>query len=120
MLQLGLGNTSSESVPRQVTALQAHNVVLAACSYHHSMALTAEGALFAFGRNDFAQLGLGDTADRRLPTNVLNAPAGIVGMSCGQFHSVLVTASGDAFSAGKNEYVCIACCSAPSIDLLLM
>ena len=86
-----------------MVALSHCRVALAACSYHHSLALSTEGDLYAFGRNDFSQLGLGDTSDRRLPTVVSDAPRAIVSMSCGQFHTVLVTAAGDAYAFGKNE-----------------
>ena len=92
--QLGLGNTSSESIPRPVKSLSMRPVVMAACSYHHSIVLCADGALFSFGRNDSGQLGHGDTTDKKIPHLVQSAPKGVVSMSCGQFHSILVTKSG--------------------------
>lgn len=30
-----------------------------ACGYHHTVALSESGSVFAFGRNDYGQLGLG-------------------------------------------------------------
>ena len=41
--QLGLGNTTSESTPRPVRGLLSRKVVLAACSYHHSIMLCSDG-----------------------------------------------------------------------------
>jgi alpha-tubulin suppressor-like RCC1 family protein len=79
-------------------------VVLAACSYHHSFMLCADGSLFSCGRNDSGQLGHGDTVDKKTPQSVLTCPRGIVSISCGQFHTVLATAAGSAYVCGKNDY----------------
>ena len=102
-----------------MTALSGHRIVQAACSYHHSLCLSAEGTLFAFGRNDSGQLGTGDTNDCRLPTEVLGIPRQVDALSCGQFHrssfpfrsrllpnssSALVSSAGDLWVTGKNEY----------------
>lgn len=102
--QLGLGHTASEPVPRLIVALSGFKVISAACSYHHSFTLSTDGSLHAFGRNDSGQLGLGDVTDRRVPTLVSEAPKEIMSLSCGQFHTVLVTRLGEAFVMGKNEY----------------
>ena len=54
--QLGLGSNVSEPIPRAVKGLLARKVVLAACSYHHSIVVCADGAVLSFGRNDCGQL----------------------------------------------------------------
>ena len=102
--QLGLGNTSSEHAPRPVRTLLSRRVITAACSYHHSMVLCSDGAVFSFGRNEFGQLGHGDTIDKKTPHQVPNLPNGIISLSCGQFHSVLLTSAGQVYSCGKNDY----------------
>lgn len=65
--QLGLGNTSSEMAPRPVKSLLSRPVVVAACSYHHSIVMCADGSMFSFGRNDSGQLGHGDLVDKKTP-----------------------------------------------------
>ena len=40
------------------------------CGGWHTMALTAGGRLFAWGRGEYGRLGLGDDRCRRLPTEV--------------------------------------------------
>jgi RCC1 and BTB domain-containing protein len=79
-------------------------VIVAACSYHHSFILCADGALFSCGRNDSGQLGHGDTVDKKTPQSVLNCPKGIISISCGQFHTLAATTSGVAYVCGKNDY----------------
>ena len=106
--QLGHGSTTIESVPRLVKGLLSRKVVLAACSYHHSVMLCADGALFSCGRNDVGQLGHGDTIDKKSPQQVQSIgharDGAITGISCGQFHTVVIAASGAAYAAGKNDY----------------
>jgi len=102
--QLGLGNTSSESTPKLVRSLISRKVVLTASSYHHSVILCADGSLFSVGRNDCGQLGHGDSIDKKIPQQVMNAAEDITSISCGQFHTVFGTASGSAYACGKNDY----------------
>jgi alpha-tubulin suppressor-like RCC1 family protein len=102
--QLGHGSTASETVPRLVKGLMSRKVTLAACSYHHSIMLCADGALFTCGRNDCGQLALGDLIDKKVPQLVPTAPRDITGLSCGQYHTVIATESGAAFVCGKNDY----------------
>lgn len=77
---------------------------MAACSYHHSVMLCSDGAVYSCGRNDSGQLGHGDTADKKIPQSVLNAPRNITSLSCGQFHTVAGTSAGVAYACGKNDY----------------
>ena len=98
-LPLGHGSTTIETVPRLVKGLLSRKVVLAACSYHHSIILCSDGTLHSCGRNDVGQLGHGDTIDKKTPHQVMlpfsSAQEGdMTGISCGQFHSVIVTSSG--------------------------
>lgn len=101
---MGLGCTTSEFTPRPIRGLLSRRVVLAACSYHHSIMLCADGSLFSCGRNDSGQLGHGDFIDKKTPQTVLNHPRNISSISCGQFHSVAATSAGVAYVCGKNDY----------------
>ena len=83
-------------------------VMTAACSYHHSVLLCTDGTLFSFGRNDNGQLGHNDTIDKKTPYQIMSVLtqklSKTVGISCGQFHTVMLTADGVAYSCGKNDY----------------
>lgn len=102
--QLGLGTTSSEVLPRPVKGLLAKRVVMAACSYHHSIMLCADGVMFSCGRNDCGQLGHGDSVDKKTPQPVINQPQDITSLSCGQYHTLVSTSTGAAYACGKNDY----------------
>ena len=88
--------------------LLSRKVVTAACSYHHSILLCSDGSLFSCGRNDCGQLGHNDTIDKKTPHQITSVTAmkglRIIGISCGQFHSVMLTSDGVAHACGKNDY----------------
>ena len=56
------------SIPNLVKGIL-HRVVIQAvsCGWQHSLALTPNGFVFAWGLNVFGQLGLGDFVDRFEP-----------------------------------------------------
>ena len=102
--QLGLGHTTLRLATLQRVALPAcHAVVqLVACGAQHTMAVTACGALWGCGSNEFGQLALGDvrstaTLERvSLPLEMML----ITDIACGQHHTAMVTADGRAWSCG--------------------
>jgi RCC1 and BTB domain-containing protein len=103
--QLGHGNTASEPSPKLVRGLEAHRVVLVSCSYYHSVCAAEGGAVFSFGRNDFGQLGHGDTGDKKVATAVAALHGVVVtSVACGQYHTIVATEQGEAFACGKNDY----------------
>jgi alpha-tubulin suppressor-like RCC1 family protein len=68
--ELGIGDTFARSNPVQIgtsswTQISAGSTVLS-----HQLAIRNDGILFAWGNNANGQLGLGDTIDRSLPTQV--------------------------------------------------
>lgn len=73
----------------------------------HNFAITRFGDIFAWGRNNFGQLGLGNTATVYSPIKIesLCSPEDpIVDMACGRNHSLFATKSGKLFSCGGNDY----------------
>ena len=68
----------------------------------HSLALTAEGALFSFGLGEYGQLGHGDAANQLQPKRVVAlAKERVVGVAAGMFHSLALTAEGTLLSFGQ-------------------
>jgi alpha-tubulin suppressor-like RCC1 family protein len=68
----------------------------------HYFAITVEGVLYAWGRNDRGQLGLGHTLNVYAPTIVPKLPP-ILSASAGRNHSLLVALDGTVFAAGDNK-----------------
>uniref|UniRef100_A0A8C6LFI6 RCC1 and BTB domain containing protein 2 n=8 Tax=Nothobranchius TaxID=28779 RepID=A0A8C6LFI6_NOTFU len=66
--QLGLGNNGNQQTPCRIAALQGINVVQVACGYAHTLALTDEGFVYAWGANSYGQLGTGNKSNQALPT----------------------------------------------------
>ncbi|XP_050008212.1 RCC1 and BTB domain-containing protein 1 isoform X3 [Alexandromys fortis] len=69
--QLGLGNNGNQLTPVRVAAL--HNVCVnqIACGYAHTLALTDEGLLYAWGANTYGQLGNGNKINVLSPTHIM-------------------------------------------------
>uniref|UniRef100_A0AAQ4RKY3 RCC1 and BTB domain containing protein 2 n=1 Tax=Gasterosteus aculeatus aculeatus TaxID=481459 RepID=A0AAQ4RKY3_GASAC len=66
--QLGLGNNGNQQTPCRIAALQGINIVQVACGYAHTLALTDEGMVYAWGANSYGQLGTGNKSNQALPT----------------------------------------------------
>ncbi len=74
----------------------------------HSLALTASGLIYAFGRNTDGQLGNGaGTGSEKanttpLPVALPGASAPAIGLAAGSAHSLAITASGALYAFGSN------------------
>ena len=68
--QLGHGDTQDQLVPRRVEALAAERVVHVAAGTLHTLAVTSTGAVWAWGRGDYGQLGHGDRQNQLVPRRV--------------------------------------------------
>ena len=66
--QLGLGNTTNYSSPKQVGALT--NWLKISASSYGFMAVKTDGTLWGWGHNSYGRLGLGDTTARNSPVQV--------------------------------------------------
>ncbi|KAM9836255.1 RCC1 and BTB domain-containing protein 1 [Aulostomus maculatus] len=103
--QLGNGNTNQGLPPTLVTAnLQYKKIKEVACGSHHSMALTQDGEVFAWGYNNCGQVGSGTTANQPYPRRVLNSLQGktTMGITCGQTSSMAVLDNGEVYGWGYN------------------
>jgi alpha-tubulin suppressor-like RCC1 family protein len=106
--QLGIGGNTSTSTPVEVEgALLGLDVVAIAAGDRHSLALTAENGtttVWAWGNNDFGQLGIGGTNGTSTPAQVLNLPNDVIAIAAGAFHSLALTSNGDIYAWGDNAY----------------
>lgn len=115
--QLGLGAAAYDvSVPRPIVALR--DVVSVSAGGHHSLAVTADGGLWAWGKASDHQLGLGnlELTVVATPTRVVlreavaaagngaGRPARCARCSAGGAHSVAVDDAGGVWSWGRNAH----------------
>lgn len=68
--RLGHGDIMDVFLPKPVAALSGIGVQRLACGDTHTLAMTASGRLFSFGRNQNGQLGLGTDRDSMAPVEV--------------------------------------------------
>ncbi|XP_059540570.1 RCC1 and BTB domain-containing protein 1 isoform X3 [Myotis daubentonii] len=69
--QLGLGNNVNQLTPVRVAALHSVCVNQIVCGYAHTLALTDEGLLYAWGANTYGQLGTGNKNNLLSPTHIM-------------------------------------------------
>lgn len=104
--QLGLGCKGGvRDTPEFLTCLQGIPVAQVVAGGNHCFTLSVSGAIHAWGRNSFGQLGLNDQTDRLTPTacrSLRNQK--IKYMSCGEDHSAALTIDGRVFTFGSGTY----------------
>jgi alpha-tubulin suppressor-like RCC1 family protein len=109
---LGLGDTTLRKVPTFITgASMAGGTAVTGVhtSNYNSLFLTVAGDVYGCGLNGDGELGLGDLTQRLYPTYItgLAQGAAVTGVSVGKsngFHSLFLTAAGDAYGCGENQF----------------
>ncbi|MFK7987543.1 MAG: RCC1 domain-containing protein, partial [Sandaracinaceae bacterium] len=99
----GAGDVTPTFEP--VAGLPDVEFVSVACGYHHSLALTVDGALWVFGTSQFGQLGLGAAGTEEVPPTVASFSRPVQSIAAGAFHSLVVDEAGVlwAFGLGKQH-----------------
>lgn len=78
--------------------------VISSCTASHCVAISIEGKVYVWGRNDKGQLGVGDCERRDTPTTPTELEDyNIVTAATGRNHTLFVTDKGDCFAAGDNK-----------------
>ncbi len=92
--QLGNGRSGSgqySGLPVRVQGLS--DIVALAARGEHTLALKADGTVWAWGRNDWGELGDGTRLNRALPVQV-SGLTGVVAIATGHFHSLAIRSDG--------------------------
>uniref|UniRef100_A0A8C1TBA6 Regulator of chromosome condensation (RCC1) and BTB (POZ) domain containing protein 2 n=1 Tax=Cyprinus carpio TaxID=7962 RepID=A0A8C1TBA6_CYPCA len=103
--QLGNGTTNHGLTPALVsTNLISKRVKEVACGSHHTIALTTEGEVYAWGYNNSGQVGSGSTANQPTPRRVSSCLQNkvVVNIACGQLCSMAVLDNGETYGWGYN------------------
>nr|WOE55326.1 PhF00089.1 [Neoporphyra haitanensis] len=100
--QLGVGDTADRRVPCRVATPAATRLVAAAVGDRHALAVDAAGGVWAWGSNEFGQLGVGAAGDTRPSPVAVAALRGVVvaTVSAGDRHSAAVTTGGAVYTWG--------------------
>ncbi|XP_025067554.1 RCC1 and BTB domain-containing protein 2 isoform X2 [Alligator sinensis] len=101
--QLGLGNTGNQPTPCRIAALQGIRVQQVACGYAHTLVLTDEGRIYAWGANSYGQLGIGNKNNQSYPAPVIVDKDRVVEIAaCHSAHtSAAKTQSGQVYMWGQ-------------------
>ncbi|CAB3388424.1 Hypothetical predicted protein [Cloeon dipterum] len=95
--QLGLGTIEYTKMPTQISgSLKNKRVVQVACGHKHTLALTSQGEVYAFGLNCAGQLGLSTTSNQLLPQKVGGLLDGtiVTSVACQKYSSFALLHSG--------------------------
>ncbi|KAJ9175763.1 hypothetical protein P3X46_014284 [Hevea brasiliensis] len=105
--QCGQGSTDDELSPICVSSLLGIRIAGVAAGLWHTVCISADGDVYAFGGNQFGQLGTGGDQAETTP-RLLDAPsledmhAKVI--SCGARHAAIVTEDGKVLCWGWNKY----------------
>lgn len=107
--QLGRGtnNTTSSNVPVQIGgSLDQKTVTVIGAGFSHSLAVTSDGIVHAWGRGDYGQLG-NQSATPHVPVPLAMSwlPGGqtVIALDGGNLHSLALTSGGLMFAWGYNN-----------------
>ncbi|MEU8543495.1 Ig-like domain repeat protein [Streptomyces sp. NPDC048717] len=105
--QLGDGTTATRTSPVEVHLPAGAKATAISAGTNHSLAVTSDGHVYAWGWNDSGQLGIGTADNDPHPTPAeVHLPAGVqaTAIAAGRYHSLAVTSDGRVFAWGYNYW----------------
>ncbi len=98
------GSTFNRLNPEKILTLS--NIAHMCAGERHSLAVDINGKIWAFGGNDQGQLGIGNTSNIHVPTEVKGPITGldVVSVARGFDHSVALVRNGTLFTWGSNDF----------------
>jgi alpha-tubulin suppressor-like RCC1 family protein len=100
--ELGSGRKLMSTTGIPVVFPNNGKVAAAEAGRNHSLALQTDGTVWAWGQNDYGQLGDGTNTGRSVPEKV-NGLSGVIAVAAGDAHSVAATSDGKVWAWGFNE-----------------
>ncbi|KAL9233360.1 hypothetical protein vseg_008375 [Gypsophila vaccaria] len=103
--RLGHGNSSDVFIPQSIKTLDGLKIKQIACGDSHCLAITMDGEVMSWGRNQNGQLGLNSTEDSLIPQKIQTFQGIPVKMvAAGAEHSAAVTEAGELYGWGWGRY----------------
>ena len=105
---MGHGDQQSQLLPRKVEAFAGQRVVAVSAGFAHSLAITADSAVWNWGSGLRGKLGHGDEQSQLLPKKVeAFADQRVVAVSEGEDHSLALTTDGAILAWGGGDTGCL-------------
>lgn len=104
--QLGIGDVSGTTTPVRLDAFApttSVKIAAIAAGSGHVLALSTSGEIWAWGRNDSGQLGIGNTLTKKKPEKIPGLSTAIA-IAAGMDHSLALLADGTVFAWGSNTF----------------
>ncbi|XP_010269039.1 PREDICTED: ultraviolet-B receptor UVR8-like isoform X1 [Nelumbo nucifera] len=103
--RLGHGNSSDLFTPQSIKALHGIRIKQIACGDSHCLAVTMDGEVQSWGRNQNGQLGLGHIEDSLVPQKIQEFQGLSVKMvAAGAEHTAAITKDGKLYGWGWGRY----------------
>lgn len=98
-INVGFGQNLSE--PTEIMELQNKKIIKFATGNNHTLALSADGTVWAWGKNNYGQLGDGSNTDHFQPVRV-GKISGAIDIATYTYSSFALTRGGEVFAWGNN------------------
>ncbi|KAK1127849.1 hypothetical protein K0M31_003340 [Melipona bicolor] len=98
-----IGDSTSTPVLVYDSGLAGSKIVQITAGSHHSLALTSDGGVLAWGSNLEGQLGLPDVSGLVNKPTKVHIPEPVKQISAGYYHSTFLTESGLVYVCGESE-----------------
>lgn len=107
--RLGHGETDDRDQdhlrPKEIYTLSQRKPLFVAAGESHSAAISENLNLFTWGNGGFGRLGHPDDFSENAPKRVEELlDFEVIQVSCGSFHTLVQTATGEVFAFGQNKY----------------
>ena len=101
--QLGLGDGSNRTTFTQITT-NVDDIKEIYCGFYHILMLKNNDTLWSCGWNQYGQLGLGDTTNRNIFTQITTNANNIKQVYCGLNYTLILENDGTLWGCGANGY----------------
>ncbi|RYD51327.1 MAG: T9SS type A sorting domain-containing protein [Sphingobacteriales bacterium] len=101
--QVGDNTTTNRSAPVPIVGGSLYDWTNVSAGHYHSLALKGDGGIWAWGANQFGQLGVGNTTNVLLPEKILTLD-NCLDLAATFQYSVAVRADGFLYGWGDNQF----------------